>query len=90
MLDKLKISKNTYCRYASSKNSKPNVWKDMHPLIHKIFSRTSNGMGYRQITMMLKAKEGLAVSEKTVLRIMLGEGLRCQIRCKRYNSYKGE
>ena len=62
----------------------------MHPLIHKIFSRTSNGMGYRQITMMLKAKEGLAVSEKTVLRIMRGEGLRCQIRCKRYNSYKGE
>lgn len=46
-------------------------------------------MGYRQIAMALKQEQGLCISGKTVLKLMREEGLRCQIRKKRYNSYIG-
>ena len=62
----------------------------MRPLVREAFFRTPNGMGYRQITLVLKNEQGLALSGKTVLKLMREEGLRCKIRQKRYNSYKGE
>lgn len=65
----------------------------MRPLIREAFSRTPNGMGYRQIGLVLRNEHGLAVSGKTVLRLMREEGLFCRIRRKkreRYDSYKGE
>lgn len=40
--------------------------------------------------MILRAEQGLAVSGKTVLKLMREEGLRCKIRAKKYNSHKGE
>lgn len=59
-------------------------------MLHEAFSRTANGMGYRQVAMVLRAERGLAISGKTVLRLMREEGLRCKIRAKRYNSHRGE
>lgn len=59
-------------------------------MLHEAFSRTANGMGYRQIAMVLRAEQGLAISGKTVLRLMREEGLFCTIRAKRYNSHRGE
>ena len=47
-------------------------------------------MGYRQVAMALRAEQGLAISGKTVLRLMREEGLRCRIRRRRYSSYRGE
>ena len=47
-------------------------------------------MGYRQIALALRAEQGLAVSGKTVLKLMREEGLSCRIRRKRYSSYRGE
>ena len=35
-----------------------------------MFSRTANGCGHRQIAMALRAKEGVAIAGKIVLRIM--------------------
>ncbi|MDE6590044.1 MAG: IS3 family transposase [Oscillospiraceae bacterium] len=62
----------------------------MRPLVREIFSRVPNGMGYRQVAMALRAEQGLAISGKTVLGLMREEGLRCRIRRRRYNSYRGE
>lgn len=58
--------------------------------MREVFSRTPNGMGYRQVAMALKAEHGLRVSGKTALKLMREEGLRCRIRRKRYDSYRGE
>ena len=90
MLDKLGLSKSTYYRYAGGRNPKSDRWADVRPLVREAFSRTPNGMGYRQVAMVLKAEHGLAVSGKTVLKLMREEGLSCRIRRKRYSSYRGE
>lgn len=90
MLDKLNLPKTTYYRYAGGRNPKADRWVDVRPLVREIFSRTPNGMGYRQVAMALKAEQGLAISGKTVLKLMREEELRCQIRRRRYNSYRGE
>lgn len=58
-------------------------------MLHEIFSRTANGMGYRQIAPALRNGQGLRISGKTVLRLMREEGLRRPIRRKRYDSYRG-
>ena len=90
MLDKLELPKSTYYRYAGGKNPKPDRWAEVRALVRDIFSRTPNGMGYRQVVMALRAEQGLAISGKTVLKLMREEGLRCRIRRKRYDSYQGE
>ena len=58
--------------------------------MREAFARTPNGMGYRQVAMALRAEQGLSISGKTVLKLMREEGLRCRIRRKRYDSYRGE
>lgn len=90
MLDKLGLPKSTYYRYANGKNRRPDRWADVRPLIRSIFSRTNNGMGYRQVAMALRAEQGLAISGKTVLKLMREEGLFCRIRARRYDSHRGE
>lgn len=90
MLDKLGLPKSAYCRYAGGRSPEPDRWTDARPLVREVFSRTPNGMGYRQIAMALKARQGLAISGKTVLKLMGEEGLCRRIRRKRYSSYKGE
>lgn len=90
MLDKLKLPKTTYYRYAGGRNPKADRWADIRPLVHEAFSRTPNGMGYRQVAMVPRAEHGQAISGKTVLKLMREEGLRCRIRRKRYSSYRGE
>ena len=49
MLDKLGLSKSTYYRYAGGRNPKPDRWSEVRPLVREAFSRTPNGLGYRQI-----------------------------------------
>lgn len=90
MLEKLGLPKSTYYRYAGGKNPKSDRWLDVRPLLREAFSRTPNGMGYRQVAMALKAEHGLRISGKTALKLMREEGLRCQIRRRRYDSYRGE
>lgn len=90
MLDKLGLPKSSYHRYAFGRNPKRDRWADVRPLVREIYSRTPNGMGYRQVAMALRAEQGLAIGGKTVLKIMREEGLRCRIRAKRYGSYRGE
>lgn len=90
MLDKLGLPKSTYYRYAGGKNPKADRWADVRPLLREAFSRAPNGMGYRQVAMVLRAERGLSISGKTALKLMREEGLRCRIRRRRYDSYRGE
>lgn len=90
MLDKLGLPKSTYYRYAGGKNPKADRWADVRPLLREAFSRAPNGMGYRQVAMILRAERGLSISGKTALKLMREEGLRCRIRRRRYDSYRGE
>ena len=90
MLDKLELPKSTYYRYAGGRRPKPDRWADARPLVREAFSRTPNGMGYRQMAMVLRAEKGISASGKTVLKLMREEGLACRIRRKRYDSYRGE
>lgn len=87
VLERLDLSRSTY--YYHLKNPPKDRWLEVRPLVHEIFARTPNGMGYRQIALALRNEQGLAVSGKTVLRLMREEGLVCRIRKKRYSSYKG-
>lgn len=47
-------------------------------------------MGYRQVALVLRNEHGLAISGKTVRRLMREEHLFTKIRKKRYNSYRGQ
>ena len=87
VLRKAGVAKSTYYR----NRSLPRIdrYSDVRPLIREIFTRTPNGMGYRQVRLAILHKQGLCISGKTVLKLMHEEGLRCRIRRKRYNSYVG-
>ena len=69
--------------------TRPELWEDAV----EIFSRTANGCGHRQIAMCLRAEKGVAIADKTVLKMMHEIGISCGIRREtdyhRYNSYKG-
>lgn len=88
MLEKLDLKRSTYCYNLS--RPKQDRYADMRPLVREAFSRTADGMGYRQVALALRNGQGLCVSGKTVLRLMREEGLFCRIGRKRYSSYKGE
>lgn len=88
VLAKLKLAKSTY--YYHLTHPKPDHYFDVRPLIHEIFHRTKNGMGYRQVRLALIREHGLAISRKSVRKLMREEGLYCTIRKSHYNSYKGE
>lgn len=69
--------------------TRPELWEK----VAEVFSRTPNGCGHRQIAMCLRAEDGVAIAEKTVLKIMNEMGIRCGIRKEtdyhKYNSYRG-
>lgn len=88
MLAKLKLPRSTYYYHAS--RPKSDRWEGVRPLIAEAFSRTPNGMGYRQVALVLRNEHGLSMSGKTVLKLMREEGLFTRIRKKRYDSYRGE
>lgn len=87
MLEKLDLKRSTY--YYHMSHPKPDRCADVRPLVREVFSRTANGMGYRQVAMALRAERGLRISGKTVLRLMREEGLFCRIGRRKYDSCRG-
>ena len=68
VLEKLGLKRSTY--YYLRSHPREDAYADVRPLVREIFSRTPNGMGYRQVRMALRAEQGLSISGKTVLRLM--------------------
>lgn len=84
----LGLAKSTF--YYHLNREKVDKYADVRPLIHEIYGRTKNGVGYRQVRLALRNEQGLCISRKTVRKLMREERLRCKIRKPHYNSYKGE
>lgn len=87
LLGTLRLAKSTFYYHAG--REKTDRYADVRPLVREIFGRTKNGCGYRQVRMALRNEQGLAISRKTVNRLMREEGLACRIRRKRYDSSVG-
>jgi putative transposase len=56
--------------------------------IQEIFQESKGCYGYRRITLQLR-NDGYSINHKTVEKLMQKLGIKCQIRKKRYRSYKG-
>ena len=52
MLEKLDLKRSTY--YYNLSHPKPDRYADVRPLVREAFSRTANGVGYRQIALALR------------------------------------
>ena len=62
---------------------------DLKENIRMIFHENKGRYGYRRITMELHNR-GYHVNHKTVQKLMRQCGLKCEIRRKKYRSYRGE
>ncbi len=67
----------------------PDKYADTKARIAGIYHEHRGRYGYRRITAEL-ATQGHAVNHKTVLRLMGECGIKCQVRLRKYRSYKGE
>lgn len=84
------LSRSSY--YYACRHPKQPTRPELQDSVKKMFSRTANGCGHRQIAMCLRAELGVSISKKTVLKIMHEQGIKCSIRRKGfrpYSSYKG-
>jgi putative transposase len=62
---------------------------EVRPALREIFDSSYKAYGYRRVRAVLKAKHGFGLSGKTVLRLMREENRVCQVRRRKYVSYKG-
>ena len=67
----------------------PEKYKEIKERISTVFHRNKGRYGYRRITLELQ-KEYPSINHKTVRRLMMELGLKCEMRKVRYHSYKGE
>jgi transposase InsO family protein len=54
-----------------------------------IYHEHKGRYGYRRITVEMQ-KRGFPINHKTVLKLMNANGIKCQVRLRKYRSYKGE
>ena len=64
-------------------------YSEIKEQITNIFCENKKRYGYRRITMDLHNR-GYRINHKAVLRLMNEEKIKCQVRIKKYHSYKGE
>lgn len=64
-------------------------YEEERAAIRTICAEHQGRYGYRRVTLALR-KEGCQINHKLVMKLMKIEGLTCQLRKKRYRSYKGQ
>ena len=72
VLGRLGLARSTYYRYAGGKNPRADRYADVRPLVREAFSRTANGMGYRQVALVLR-NEREALKPQMALRLEEGQ-----------------
>lgn len=82
------IPRSTYYHYTKNQ-SNPDKYADIRPVICHVFNENKGRYGYRRITAELH-KRGVTINHKTILKLMNELNLHCNVRIKRYNSYRGE
>lgn len=75
--------------YYHLKRSKQDKYTCEKEEIIRIYHEHRGRYGYRRITIEMNNR-GYIINHKTVLKLMTTCGLRCQVRLKKYKSYKGE
>ena len=69
--------------------SKPDKWAVERRRIADLYHQNKGRYGYRRLTMAMR-NEGYVINGKTVRRLMSESGIKCEVRMKKYKSYKGE
>jgi transposase InsO family protein len=67
---------------------RPDKYEKVKEAIQKIYSDHKGRYGHRNIKKELD-KQGLKLDPKTVLKLMNEMGIKCQVRMKKYKSYRG-
>ena len=68
---------------------KPDKWAVERQLIVELYHANKGRYGYRRLTLAMR-NEGYVINGKTVRRLMAEAGIKCEVRMKKYKSYKGE
>jgi putative transposase len=74
--------------YHKKRLAAPDRYEPEKRAIADIFHKNRGRYGYRRITLEMRNR-GFLVNHKTVSKLMLDLGLKCEVRMKRYRSYKG-
>lgn len=82
-----RIAKVSRSGYYNWKQSSPSKLDNIDKLIYKYFYRKNGKVGYRTIKMYLKRTHNLIVNHKKILLSMRMQGLKTQIRKKKYNTF---
>jgi transposase InsO family protein len=67
----------------------PDKYLSVREQINDIFTSNMGRYGYRRITLELHNRS-IAINHKTVERLMRENGIKCQVRLKKYRSYRGK
>ena len=67
----------------------PDKYSEVKEVIRQVFHENKGRYGYRRITMELHNR-GYRINHKTVQKLMKQCCLKCEIRRRKYRSYKGE
>jgi len=70
-------------------NPKLDKWAVERQRIAELYHFNRGRYGYRRLTLAMR-NEGYIINGKTVRRLMSEAGLKCEVRMKKYRSYKGE
>jgi transposase InsO family protein len=82
------MPRSSYYYYLKQIN-KPNKYEELKTIIQEIYHVNKGRYGYRRITIEVRNK-GYRINHKTVLKLMNECDIKCQVRMRKYRSYKGE
>lgn len=69
--------------------AKPDKYAEIKFQLRELHESHKKRLGYREMTREIRDL-GYTINHKTVYKLMKLEGLRCKVRRKKYNSYKGD
>lgn len=75
--------------YHFQQQQKPDKYLSVCEQINEIYSVNKGRYGYRRITMELHNRS-IRINHKTVERLMRKHEIKCQVRLKKYRSYRGQ
>jgi transposase InsO family protein len=75
--------------YHLGRLEKPDKYESIKEKIKEIYHNSKGRYGYRRIMLSLR-NMNIVINHKTVHRLMKELGIICQVRMKKYKSYKGE
>jgi Transposase and inactivated derivatives len=75
--------------YYLKRMDRPEKYEKVKAIIKEIYHTNKGRYGYRRITLELRNR-GYCINHKTVLKLMKECSIKCQVRIRKYRSYKGE